>query len=383
MKKKIESIQALRALAASLVVFVHAQHQVLGYKDRGAGDAFFNSDPTMLLFGEVGVDIFFVISGVVMTLTVWNLFSSPNQAGIFLKKRAIRIFPVYWFYLLLLVILHAFFSKYMTYQPVFNPEKALISALLIPYNGEAVTAFHQHYTLGVAWSLSFEMYFYFIVAGCLFLPRKFFFPIVSAVLLGGMYFLKPYTSVHPIFFVFSGHVLIEFLYGILIGYALKTKRCAPASLALLLILAAPILLFMGKAGYFPLQHGISIGVPSAMLVFGIVSLEQSGKLRIPAILTKLGDSSYTLYLCHGFVLLCLGKPLSMAGLLPVIPADILIVVMAAVCLPAGYIAYLLVEKPLTAFLNNKLVYKEPEQRTVVLQTVVPVPAAERVSTGGR
>lgn len=355
MKKKIESIQALRALAAFLVVFLHAQHQILGYKDRGAQDAFLNSNPTILLFGEVGVDIFFVISGVVMTLTVWNLFSSPKQVGVFLKKRAIRIFPVYWFYLSILVILHAFFAQYMTYQPVFNPEKALTSAFLIPYKGEAGTAFHQHFTLGVAWSLSFEVYFYFLVAGCLFLPRKFFFPIVSVVLIGGMYFLKPYTPIHPIFFIFSGHVLIEFLYGIIIGYALKKKRCAPAPLALLLTLVAPMLLFMGKSGYFSLQYGMSIGIAAAMLVFGVVSLEQAEKLRIPSVLTKLGDSSYTLYLCHGFVLLCLGKPLSMVGLLPVIPADILIMIMTAVCLPTGYLAYLLVEKPLTAFLNKKLV----------------------------
>jgi exopolysaccharide production protein ExoZ len=90
-KKKIESIQALRALAAFLVVFLHAQHQVLGYRDRGSSGAFLNSNPTMLLFGEVGVDIFFVISGVVMTLTVWNLFSIPKQAGVFLDSVVNRL----------------------------------------------------------------------------------------------------------------------------------------------------------------------------------------------------------------------------------------------------------------------------------------------------
>ena len=379
--KKIESIQALRALAASLVVFLHAQFMVLGYKDRGAQDAVLNSNPNVLNFGSVGVDIFFVISGVVITLTVWNLFSSPKQIVVFLKKRVIRIFPVYWFYLLLLVILHAFFSKYMTYQPVFNPEKAFMSALLIPYN-EVVTAFHKHYTLGVAWSLSFEMYFYLIVSGCLLLPRKFFFPVTSTVLIGGMYFFRPYTTIHPIFFIFSGDVLIEFLYGILIGYALKTKRCAPPPLAWVLTLAAPILLFMGKAGYFPLQHGMSVGIPSAMLVFGAVSLEQTGKLRIPAVLTKLGDSSYTLYLCHGFVLWAIGKPLSMAGLLPDIPADILIVIMFITCLPAGHIAYRLVEKPLTAFLNKKLVYSGPKQE-MALGPTAPVMIAERGSNSGK
>ena len=354
MKKKIESIQALRAVAAFLVVIFHMQH-AMEHKVPQAQDAWLNAHPTLATFGMVGVDIFFIISGLVMTLSIWNHFGSPQQAGIFLKRRMIRIYPIYWFYLLLRIIIFSLFATFVTSVPEFNLEKTLVSALLIPYNGPPVEGFSQHYALGLAWTLSFEMYFYILVTACLLFARKYFFPIVIAVFIGGIFLLSDYTAVHPLFVIFSSTFLLEFIWGILIGYAMRHKKCLPKIPAVLVSLVAPILLFMGHGFVFPLPQGMSVGIPVALLVYGIVSLEQQGWFRTPQILSKLGNSSYTLYLFHGVVQGVLIKLLTMSGLAQVFPADISILIITLACLPAAHLAYLLVEKPVTAFLNKKLV----------------------------
>lgn len=93
---KILSIQALRGIAAILVVVFHAQVLLEKFVAKGAQPAWLNSIPLLAKGGQVGVDIFFVISGLVIVYTCWDRFGCPVNAAFFLKKRIFRIFPVYW-----------------------------------------------------------------------------------------------------------------------------------------------------------------------------------------------------------------------------------------------------------------------------------------------
>src|SRR3954471_22053033 len=74
----------LRGIAASMVVFVHLDVQLkrLGY---GTLDA-----PWL----ASGVDIFFVISGFIMWVSVAR--RPATSAGEFMRNRLIRIVPLYW-----------------------------------------------------------------------------------------------------------------------------------------------------------------------------------------------------------------------------------------------------------------------------------------------
>ena len=75
------NIQALRALAALLVVFVHLKPlAVLAGLDSG-----------IMNFGNAGVDVFFVISGVIMVFTVDR---GERRAWDFLAHRIVRIAQV-------------------------------------------------------------------------------------------------------------------------------------------------------------------------------------------------------------------------------------------------------------------------------------------------
>ena len=82
----IESIQFLRAVAALMVLFFHAAYAVHTYG--GYEYAYSNA-------GAAGVDIFFVVSGFVITYITSRGPFSPLD---FMVRRLIRIAPVYWFY---------------------------------------------------------------------------------------------------------------------------------------------------------------------------------------------------------------------------------------------------------------------------------------------
>src|SRR5687768_12090847 len=79
----LNNVQALRAAAAFLVVFVHLQALATAL---GLG-------PTAFEFGNSGVDVFFVISGLIMVLTTQRTRPGANQ---FMANRVARIVPFYW-----------------------------------------------------------------------------------------------------------------------------------------------------------------------------------------------------------------------------------------------------------------------------------------------
>src|SRR5690242_14133524 len=82
-------IQALRAVAALLVVAYHAVEQWTAHRPGyGSGEYWPN--------GSAGVDIFFVISGLVMTISVKRNAGRAHPAWTFAKDRIIRIVPLYW-----------------------------------------------------------------------------------------------------------------------------------------------------------------------------------------------------------------------------------------------------------------------------------------------
>ena len=91
--KRIENIQALRAVAVLFVVGRHVQI----YMERAVG-----GPPLLGAFrlGDMGVDLFFVISGCILAINHGreNAFSRAGDAARFLCRRAVRIYPLYWLY---------------------------------------------------------------------------------------------------------------------------------------------------------------------------------------------------------------------------------------------------------------------------------------------
>lgn len=200
----------------------------------------------------------------------------------------------------------------------------------------------------MAWTLTYEMYFYAVTALCLCFARKWFLPVVSLFFLAGYAFFSPSVN-YPILTVLSSPRLLEFAYGILIACALRLRLRVPTAFALAILLISPLPLLYGPS---PMMN---VGLGVALFVFSVVFLERGGALPIPRGLVLLGDCSYSLYLFHGIVQSALGKIPTLTGLWPALPADLYIVIISLISFAAGYLAFICTEKPMSAWLSRRFI----------------------------
>src|SRR4051794_39641838 len=81
------SLQALRAVAATAVVIWHATIN-LNYWTKTTIE--------WSVIGAAGVDLFFVISGFIITLVSWESFGRAESIAPFLARRFVRVGFLYW-----------------------------------------------------------------------------------------------------------------------------------------------------------------------------------------------------------------------------------------------------------------------------------------------
>ena len=108
-QKNLQVIQMIRGLACILVVLMHI---TVTFSDTYTLSFLWN----IFKFGGCGVDIFFVLSGFIITYSNRHYITKASSIGKFLKKRAIRIFPIYWiiisFFLALQLIFPSFYRTH-------------------------------------------------------------------------------------------------------------------------------------------------------------------------------------------------------------------------------------------------------------------------------
>jgi exopolysaccharide production protein ExoZ len=275
------SIQVLRAVAALLVVTFHSHTALI---EAGAHPVF--SEETYLFqFGAVGVHIFFVISGFIMV--VMSRFDPEFKPAEFLRRRLIRIYPIYWICAAIYLLYHALLGQPYSY----SSEKLLGSLFLWP--GDSA------FIIGPAWTLSYEMFFYlcFALTMALGLNRGLIFlsTIFAILVLVGLVFEPKSSALH----LATNSLLVEFVGGMAIGWLVK-RNIAPRSRAGTWI-AVAIGLYMAGAwyGFSRLPSAVVWGVPSVLLVLGAVGWELKHRAgSMTELIGGLGDSSYSLYLTH-------------------------------------------------------------------------------------
>jgi peptidoglycan/LPS O-acetylase OafA/YrhL len=149
---------------------------------------------------------------------------------------------------------------------------------------------------------------------------------------------------------------LEFLLGVATAIFLsRAKVSRPALVAIGGGLA--FVVFMALGNQFPdvsLVFRLAFGPPAAALIAGLVELERSGRLRVPAVLVFLGSASYAIYLIHPVVLAAL-----IHVLLRVLPRDVplgfVLLVLVAGGTAAGCLYHVLVERPLTSMLRRRFI----------------------------
>ena len=276
------SIQALRALAAWMVVCHHFMQVFFNFKGGGPVGHFFAAR------GAVGVDIFFVISGLVIYLSTWN---KPIQPREFLLNRAIRIIPAYWFYTIAMGLLLYAVGRYMPHGAV-NWPTFIFSLLFIP--AENPGGYGLYPTLNVGWTLNYEMFFYLIFSLGFVVPKAWRALFVALTLvLSSEAFSRLGWSAR----FYANNIVYEFLLGITLGVAWRRGWVRSGFwLPLALIAACSTIIYRLE----PTNRLLHWGLPSAGIVAGCLALE--ARFAHNRALKAMGDCSYSVYLVHLLVL---------------------------------------------------------------------------------
>ncbi|WP_428376059.1 acyltransferase family protein [Lichenicoccus sp.] len=287
----LANVQALRACAALFVV--------VGHGLRGNVMPLW-IDASVPLFAYSGVDMFFVISGFIVSGAARRAGSTTAFRGRVLPaldfacRRIFRVFPLYWIVLALAIG----FAGTLRIEPAGWPPKPSLLAMA------SLTTMWVT-PLSAAWTLAFEIYFYAILtliillAGARVQPAIFAWMIIEIVWVNGKQIglgslgLGGWgVSANPMIYEFGLGWLVSVLHD-------NTPRQIAG---FVILLAAP---FWAAGIWLTSVHGLlapaprvaTFGVGSALLLLALIDLEASGH-RAPAVLQRLGDASYSIYLWH-------------------------------------------------------------------------------------
>lgn len=286
MKKMVVSIQFLRGLAVMMVVFHHTISKI----------RIMNPESFIPYsgFGGAGVDIFFVISGFIMWVTT---ASKPSSPAYFWYRRIIRVVPLYWFFIFIIIVPKLFIPD-LFQSAQLDPEHIVKSLLFIPHYHPVVS--DQIWPILIpGWTLNYEMFFYFLFGASLFLSQSARLPVLILTFLLLVSIGQWMPSDSPLLITYTDSLLLEFLAGIIIG-VFYTRGFALNSTLTRAMLTASIILFVGtETSILPGgARALTWGVPAILLVIATLSLEKGGKISRHNSLQKIGDASYSIYLSH-------------------------------------------------------------------------------------
>ncbi len=319
------SIQYLRAVAALAVAAFHAAQWVKLNFDVGAA----------------GVDIFFVISGFIMWRSTEGTGVRPLE---FLRRRAVRIAPLYWVVTLGLAAAALLFPwRFPDVQPTWG--HVLQSLAFIQHRNPAGLPFP---ILAPGWTLNYEAVFYLIFAACLLIPPARRLLVLTCALLslglGGFFYLPAYEML-------ANPLILEFLAGVLLAKLMATDARPSRGAGWLMLGAA--LAWYGAMALFQSEwdfwRPLFWGMPALLLVAGLVAIETEGGLPRVRPLLALGDASYSLYLTHPLVIGAVA--VTMGARLP----WLFIPVSLALSCAVGWLCWRLFERPVTRTLNGPLI----------------------------
>ena len=320
-RRYITALTGMRGVAAFLVFLYHYEALHPGIRLDLAVPLIGPVLQFPLGFGSVGVDVFFVLSGFLLTLPFARsaLEARPGPGLVrYFRRRFLRVFPAYYAQLLILLVVGSWF---VTWRPL--DTGALLAHLVMFFNigPQPVSPM-----VGVWWTLPVEMGFYLLLPLlALFLRPKRWIPLVLVcVLLSVAY--RAWAAAHfaPISdsraFLAASQLpgnLAEFLAGasaaLLVQYVAVRNLPKPSPLALDLMFAAGLIapglwlwnvvLAAGSAywkGHWSMLIGpLALGLPLSVSVLSLYWGSRLGELLFAnRVVYFLGLVSYSLYLWH-------------------------------------------------------------------------------------
>jgi exopolysaccharide production protein ExoZ len=357
MSKKFDFLQISRGIAALIVVVHHTT---------GSGKFYLNFIflDNIFVAGWNAVDFFFVLSGFIIYYIHFGDIGKPPALLPYLKKRVIRVYPIYWIIcfasLALLIIGKSYITKDSLFDIFSSPSYVVKSFLLIPQITQPF--------VGVAWSLCYEVFFYFVFGlGILFgrhilslLTLTYLFILLLTI--SGLYYLNG----NFIYSFLSSNYILDFLIGIAVVRVYKSSEryMTPRKWISKILLFTGISLFAltwflslhydNSFGKFSTLSRCFYGIASAIIILSLTNLSFTKKTNLGNYFLDLGAASYVLYLVHPILLSVIFKLLFKFGFhhSSNLTAFLICFLSVVVCLVASLVFHKKVERPLLAYLNR-------------------------------
>ncbi len=325
--QKIGSINALRFIAAAVVVFYHFTfayyYRELSYVDIPLFRYLFQ-------YGYLGVDLFFIISGFVISLSA----DGRNAFG-FLKSRIGRLYPIFWV-CAIITSLFLLFGGHLIYSEM-SWSRFLTNMTMFPgfFNADALD--------GVYWTLAVEMKFYFIILLLLIFKQFKRIEGISVIAAISMLLISLFVTME----VDSQITWIPyFIAGVLFFKVYKNGLSSIRIVALCTTFATSIIFTLKRVPYLSEGYGvpfkpeiISLYILAFYVLFTLIALN---KIRIinNTFINILGLLTYPIYLLHQQI----GRILFTYADIKEIPLWISFTSITAFVFIASYIIHIVIER---------------------------------------
>ncbi|MCU7802746.1 MAG: acyltransferase [Candidatus Thiodiazotropha sp. (ex Lucinoma borealis)] len=355
---KLNNLQILRAIAASSVVFTHA-FMTYSEKIQQTESYYYNHG------GDLGVKLFFCISGFIIYRSAMQLETAKNQAYYFLIRRLIRIAPIYWIATLVYVYKDILLGMFP------NGQELLFSLFFLPFIRDDLGLMRP--VLGLGWSLNYEMFFYVVLSISIFITTQRRFTFILGVLLIFLILFHDGSAYERRDIYEYGYQLLatNYLYYFIVGMAvgkfgnslLRYVYSFSGSLIPLLIVfeIGLYLTILSVFESFRLYSEILDLILCTVILCQSYVADVTQKAdrkpysRIKSSLILAGDGSYSTYLFHW---LLLGITARIITFFDITIAPLTYAVnMVVLCNIMGILMYTYIEKPLTASLNTRYAKK--------------------------
>ena len=333
--KRYKELDSLRGLAAMLVVFFHFTW--------GCDKAGF-----IFWYGNAGVDLFFMISGFVIFLSLNNV----NNVTEFAIHRVARLFPTYWTCVTFTYILHVTYFQFVEVDfGMFSIYSYLVNMTMLQFY------LHEPNLDQPYWTMIIELLFYVLMAGLYYFRLFRRINMIAFVSTASLAILANFVQSTGISWLFRWIPVLTYLplfFAGIVFYKIYHRKGSLLSnyLLLLSLLLCELwlfdisgrLIFLGRA-----QYTIVL-----LVFFMLFILFVHGRLKFIAAgwMLFLGRISFALYLTHQFLSVNILLPLltEFAGLSYWIAV---IITLPIVILVAAIITFY-VEKPLSAKMKSWL-----------------------------
>jgi len=177
---RIPELDGIRAIAIWMVLLLHVFY---GFKNPpGALDFLPGPISQILGHGWLGVDLFFLLSGFLITGILLDTKEHPNYFRNFYLRRVLRIMPLYFTLVFIWACLYRGYRRYFLLSTVFGANLAPLFHIHAPHGPD------------VLWSLAVEEHFYLLWPAIVFLVSRRKLLLLCFVILAGSPILRGFCA---------------------------------------------------------------------------------------------------------------------------------------------------------------------------------------------